>query len=44
MQIGGKMIILLTGGIGSGKSTAAGILRDTYGFPFYEADAAVKSL
>jgi dephospho-CoA kinase len=44
MQIGGKMIIVLTGGIGSGKSTAAGILRDTYGFPVYEADAAVKRL
>ena len=27
------MIIVLTGGIGSGKSTAAGILSDTYGFP-----------
>lgn len=38
------MIIVLTGGIGSGKSTAAGILSDCYGYPVYEADAAVKRL
>ena len=38
------MIIVLTGGIGSGKSTAAGILSDTFGYPVYQADSAVKRL
>ena len=38
------MIIVLTGGIGSGKSTAAAILSREFGFPVYEADSAVKGL
>lgn len=38
------MIIVLTGGIGSGKSTAAGIMSDTFGYPVYQADSAVKRL
>ena len=44
MQIGGKMTIVLTGGIGSGKSAAAGLLTQMYGYPVYEADSAVKRL
>ena len=38
------MIIVLTGGIGSGKSAAAEILNKVYGYPVYQADAAVKRL
>lgn len=38
------MIIVLTGGIGSGKSTAAAILSSEFGLPVYEADSAVKGL
>lgn len=38
------MIIVLTGGIGSGKSTAVAILSREFGFPVYEADSAVKCL
>ena len=38
------MIIVLTGGIGSGKSMAAAILNDMYGYPVYRADSAVKRL
>lgn len=38
------MVIVLTGGIGSGKSTAAAILSSTYGYPVYDADSAVKRL
>lgn len=38
------MILVLTGGIGSGKSTAAGILNEVYGYPVYDADTAVKRL
>ena len=38
------MIIVLTGGIGSGKSAAAEILNKVYGFPVYQADSAVKRL
>ena len=38
------MIIVLTGGIGSGKSTAAAILSREFGFPVYEADSVVKCL
>lgn len=37
------MIIGLTGGIGSGKSTVAAIFR-TLGVPVYEADAASKEI
>ena len=44
MQIGGEMIVVLTGGIGSGKSAAAKILADEWGFPVYEADSSVKRL
>lgn len=38
------MIIVLTGGIGSGKSAASEILNKVYGYPVYQADAAVKRL
>lgn len=38
------MIIILSGGIGSGKSVAAGMLEDMYGFPVYCADDRVKQL
>ena len=38
------MIIVLTGGIGSGKSTAAAILSSEFGLPVYEADSSVKGL
>ena len=38
------MIIVVTGGIGSGKSLVCGILRERYGFHVYEADARVKEL
>ena len=38
------MILVLTGGIGSGKSVAAGILNDTFGYPVYDADSSVKRL
>lgn len=38
------MVIVLTGGIGSGKSTAAAILSSEFGLPVYEADSAVKGL
>lgn len=38
------MILVLSGGIGSGKSVAAGMLNDMYGFPVYCADSRVKEL
>ena len=38
------MIIVLTGGMGSGKSAAAEIFNKVYGYPVYQADAAVKRL
>ena len=38
------MTIVVTGGIGSGKSAVCGILRDVYGIPVYEADSRVKKL
>ena len=38
------MIIVLTGGIGSGKSTAARIMAEEWGYPVYEADSSVKRL
>ncbi|MBQ3207641.1 MAG: dephospho-CoA kinase [Bacteroidales bacterium] len=38
------MILVLTGGIGSGKSTAARILNESFGCPVYDADSAVKRL
>ena len=38
------MILILSGGIGSGKSVAAGMLNEMYGFPVYSADRRVKEL
>ncbi len=38
------MILILSGGIGSGKSVAAGMLNQMYGFPVYCADRRVKEL
>ena len=38
------MIIVVTGGIGSGKSKVCEILRSRYGFHIYEADSKVKEL
>lgn len=38
------MILILSGGIGSGKSVAAGMLNEMYGFPIYCADKRVKEL
>lgn len=38
------MILIVTGGIGSGKSAAAGILNEIFGFPVYDADTKVKDL
>ena len=38
------MILILTGGIGSGKSIAAEMLNEMYGFPVYSADRRVKEL
>ena len=39
-----KMILIITGGIGGGKSVAAGMLNEIYGFPVYSADVRVKEL
>ena len=36
--------IVVTGGIGSGKSVACRILHEEYGWPIYNADAKVKEL
>lgn len=38
------MILIITGGIGSGKSLAAGMLNEMYGYPVYNADKRVKEL
>jgi dephospho-CoA kinase len=38
------LIIGLTGGMGSGKSTVARIFNEKYGIPVYEADAEAKKL
>lgn len=38
------MILIVSGGIGSGKSVAAGMLEEMYGFPVYCADRRVKEL
>ena len=38
------MIIVVTGGIGSGKSSVCRILKERYGFHIYEADSKVKQL
>lgn len=37
-------VLVITGGIGSGKSSVCGYLEKAYGWPLYEADAKVKSL
>ena len=36
--------VVVTGGIGSGKSLVCGILSDNFGIPVYQADARVKAL
>lgn len=38
------MILGITGGIGTGKSTVLNILRDKYGFTIYEADRIAKEI
>lgn len=38
------MILIVTGGIGSGKSLAARMLNEMYGYPVYNADNKVKDL
>lgn len=38
------MTLVVTGGIGSGKSTVARILNESFGCPVYDADSAVKRL
>ena len=38
------MVIVVTGGIGSGKSEVCRILSDSYGFAVYEADRKAKEL
>lgn len=37
-------VVVVTGGIGSGKSVASRYLHTRYGWPIYEADARVKQL
>lgn len=37
-------VLIVTGGIGSGKSTVCCILSKEYGYPVYEADRRVKEL
>lgn len=37
-------VVLVTGGIGSGKSAVCRILRDEYGYPCYDADSKIKEL
>lgn len=37
-------VVLITGGIGSGKSEVCRILKDNYGIPCYNADSRVKEL
>lgn len=38
------MILGITGGIGTGKSTVLNILKDKYGFTIYEADRIAKEI
>lgn len=38
------MILIVTGGIGSGKSEVCRILRDSFGYRVYEADLKAKEL
>ena len=37
-------VIIISGGIGSGKSTVCRMLEDGYGWPVYDADSRVKEL
>lgn len=37
-------VVVISGGIGSGKSTVCNILKQDYGWPVYEADIRVKEL
>jgi len=37
-------VLIVSGGIGSGKSTVCRMLESDYGFPVYEADRRVKEL
>ena len=37
-------VLVVTGGIGSGKSLSCKILHDEYGWPVYDADSKVKEL
>ena len=37
-------VLVITGGIGSGKSMVCGILKDKYGIPVYKADKRAKEL
>ena len=37
-------VLIVTGGIGSGKSQVCRILKEKYGFPVYEADIRAKAL
>ena len=37
-------VLVITGGIGSGKSMACRYLHSQYGWPVYEADTRVKEL
>lgn len=37
-------VVVITGGIGSGKSSVCAYLEKAYGWPVYEADAKVKQL
>ena len=38
------MVIIVTGGIGSGKSEVCRMIASEYGFPVYDADSRVKAL
>ena len=37
-------VLVVSGGIGSGKSTVCRMLENDYGIPVYEADRRVKEL
>ena len=37
-------VLIVTGGIGSGKSSACRFLEKEYGWPVYSADSKVKDL
>ena len=38
------MVVIVTGGIGSGKSKVCRMLEEMYGYPVYEADRKAKEL